>query len=535
MEEEEAFMYALELSLDSARRHEARDASTAVAKEFGSECAEYRDARSEAVAFGSVPPSTSRFDLTTYLRDRSKVAEDGRGQASGDEEGGDSRWITVPVTRSGGMDRTKAGADGYKMRAAPQSHPHLGSACDAVAGVAFEIDEYGRVRHFGVPGGGPAYSPSGERFPQPAARPVVASHSDPLPGAAHRIYNKGDARRRDAADEADEALRLPSQEEQEVLRMSESEERERVLRGEAADAAAREMNGGLSEEEAIDLLLRQSASSDADAAVHASSGWSGQDGAPGGGDARGQRDDHDFWPDTQSGLSDRTLMPSAGPSNLMDPRASRATPAVRTLAAPAETSMAMMSAPASRGRGGRRGGGVGRGRGRAGAVAGREREMAADVDAQGWRKGSEDETVSVVLALLDVDDAIKQCVVDLAQDANIASETDFWEAVGPLLTSCDRRHSESDVRDVVSQLWGVVRCASGERAGPLAYDQDEGSSGSPSRVRNGEHAHEIEVPGCDEAMSVLMGMGFSKQQAEEAFFRQSACDLSRAIEILLAS
>ena len=95
----------------------------------------------EAVAFDSVPPSTSRFDLTTYLRDRSKVAEDGRGQASGDEEGGDSRWITVPVTRSGGMDRTKAGADGYKMRAAPQSHPHLGSACDAVAGVC-EPDDF---------------------------------------------------------------------------------------------------------------------------------------------------------------------------------------------------------------------------------------------------------------------------------------------------------------------------------------------------------------------------------------------------------
>ena len=438
------------------------------------------------------------------------------------------------------MDRTKAGADGYKMRAAPQSHPHLGSACDAVAGVAFEIDEYGRVRHFGVPGGGAAYAPSGERFPQPAATTVVASRSDPLPGAAHRLYIKGDARRRDAADEADAALRLPSQEEQEVLRMSEATERERVLRREAADAEAREMNGGLTEEEAMDLLLRQSASSDADAAVHASSGWSGQDRPPGGGDARGQPDNHDFWPATQSGLSDRTLMHkmhSAAPSDLMDRHASRATPAVRALAAPAETSMAMMPALASRGgRGGRRGGGGGRGRGRAGAVAGREREMSADVDAQGWRKGSEDETVSVVLALLDVDDAIKQCVVDLAQDANIASETDFWEAAGPLLTSCDRRHSESDVRDVVSQLWGVVRCASSERARPLAYDQDDaGSTGFPSRVRNGEHAHEMEVPGCDEAMSVLMGMGFSKQQAEEAFFHQSACDLSRAIEILLAS
>ena len=80
------------------------------------------------------------------------------------------------------------------------------------------------------------------------------------------------------------------------------------------------------------------------------------DGTVGQGKADSHSDSGSEWSMDEADIE--SLLETRVALDLMDPHASRATPAVRTLAAPAETSMAMMSAPASRGRGGRRGGGA---------------------------------------------------------------------------------------------------------------------------------------------------------------------------------
>jgi len=120
MSEEDAFLYALEISLDSVRKREASAGAAAAGARSGDSSA----------AAGGGGGSGGRGGGVAHS-----------GAAGASEEADEWEWQTVvPAARSR--------QEGARF---PLSHPHLGSACKDTPGVQFEVDEYGRVRHFGAP------------------------------------------------------------------------------------------------------------------------------------------------------------------------------------------------------------------------------------------------------------------------------------------------------------------------------------------------------------------------------------------------
>jgi hypothetical protein len=98
--------------------------------------------------------------------------------------------------------------------------------------------------------------------------------------------------------------------------------------------------------------------------------------------------------------------------------------------------------------------GRGRGGGRGGSVLGRLGGEGAVVGAEGPGSSAieEEEAAGVVLALLSVDDAIKQYILEVARDPAIGSDQGLWDAVGPLLLSSGGEEDESEVRHVIAQV-----------------------------------------------------------------------------------
>lgn len=222
MSEHDAFLYALEISLDSLGKRDVSHEWSALSS-----------------ACGPNAPGVPR-DATP--------AQHGHGVCSNESD--DGEWETVAKARPRDTWGSAAGRKG------PLSHPHLGSACKERAGVQYELDEYGRVSHFGsLPPSqvSSAASPATARSspePQPPSRTPLSLHlpspcatcwvllalpfrpqqppprpshtrvsihqgspqqpravvpdsrHDPLRGVAVRAYRKGDA-----AAEAEEALR----------------------------------------------------------------------------------------------------------------------------------------------------------------------------------------------------------------------------------------------------------------------------------------------------------------------------------------
>lgn len=153
MSEHDAFHYALEISLDSVgKRDDDSHASSALLQ--------------PACTAGA--PAGGRASLRTRLAAKAAARGGGGGGGGGDgdcrDDGNGSdedegRWETVAAAA---RPRDRRGVDAAGNRY-PMSHPHLGSACEERAGVQFELDEYGRVRHFGslpLPRQGAAVEPS---------------------------------------------------------------------------------------------------------------------------------------------------------------------------------------------------------------------------------------------------------------------------------------------------------------------------------------------------------------------------------------
>jgi hypothetical protein len=70
-----------------------------------------------------------------------------------------------------------------------------------------------------------------------------------------------------------------------------------------------------------------------------------------------------------------------------------------------------------------------------------------------------EEAAAVVLAVLNVDDAIKEYLLEIARDPAIASGQALWEAVGPLVLSAGDDEDEQEVRHVVTQVFLVCGAA----------------------------------------------------------------------------
>jgi hypothetical protein len=202
-------MYALEISLDSVGKVDAvfaatRDATHATCSVPSSSAASSNPPRRGSNdGAHSAARESARSGVGSGLGVEShEVGRRGceeqcwhvrrSGEEQAQEEDG---WQTV----AGGKRRARGG--GVAM-----SHPHLGSACEEVKGVQFEVDEYGRVRHFGDPRRG-VHAEVGRACGKTLEpRAVVASKFDPLRGVAHRVYRREEEEA--AAEAAEESVKV---------------------------------------------------------------------------------------------------------------------------------------------------------------------------------------------------------------------------------------------------------------------------------------------------------------------------------------
>ena len=259
------------------------------------------------------------------------------------------------------------------------------------------------------------------------------------------------------------------------LPRSAAEERARERKRKEEEEAARALNGGMTEEEALALLLRND---DAQGVAGRAASKTGQMGGS-------HRHPHHVVNDDDGDDSFWDFDIASAPATSFPPAAASAAATGRAGPSLSAGSSVASRSGAARGRGKGRGGatsapvdagrsagavedgvsalserallgrrGRGRGGGRGGSVLGRLGGEGAVVGAEGPGSSAieEEEAAEVVLALLSVDYAIKQYILEVARDPAIGSDQGLWDTVGPLLLSSGGEEDESEVRNVIAQV-----------------------------------------------------------------------------------